>query len=419
MDLDGPHSWVLPSWRSGGCSYNEGSSAGSEDMESTVRKHSAEALDLEQQPRVLVGCRLCGSQHSRLVCSAQDIAAQHRFLEAFYRSRWSKQDPATATDRVNFTQDYATAIVACKDCGLLYRNPRPPAQAVTKAYATEHYPDAYLRAELETQRAWARTKVPLLAQHLAKFVKRSRPRILEIGSFVGGFLLEGQQEGWDMVGVDPGRDVAAFCRERGLPIFEGTLEEARFPAGSFDAIVVWNTFDQLPDPHSLLEQAVPLLRNGGLLVLRVPNGACFAWMIRMRAVLPPVLRRPFDVAMACNNLLTFPYLYGYSANHLARLTEPFGFRLAACVPDQVVSAPPGHLAWWARAEERSIRALFRLIATLWQDDRSRRYRSAPWLDCVFERACAATESAESKLSLGVVPVYSPLVFEDTGLKKLG
>ncbi|HEU4506382.1 MAG TPA: class I SAM-dependent methyltransferase, partial [Nitrospira sp.] len=297
--------------------------------------------------------------------------------------------------------------------------PRPPAQAVTKAYATERYADAYLRAELETQRAWARTKVPLLAQHLAKFVKRSRPRILEIGSFVGGFLLEGQQQGWDMVGVDPGRDVAAFCRERGLPIFEGTLEEARFPAGSFDAIVVWNTFDQLPDPHALLEQAVPLLRNGGLLVLRVPNGACFAWMIKMRALLPPVLRRPFDVAMACNNLLTFPYLYGYSANQLARLTEPFGFRLAACVPDQVVSTPPGHLAWWARAEERSIKALFRLIAALWQDDRSRRYRSAPWLDCVFERACVDTESAESKLSLGVVPVYSPLVFEDTGLKKLG
>ncbi|HEU4504887.1 MAG TPA: hypothetical protein VFR79_08655, partial [Nitrospira sp.] len=85
-------------------------------MESTVRKDSAEVLDLEQQPRVLVGCRLCGSQQSRLVCSAQDIAAQHRFLEAFYRSRWSKQDPATATDRVNFTQDYATAIVACRDC---------------------------------------------------------------------------------------------------------------------------------------------------------------------------------------------------------------------------------------------------------------------------------------------------------------
>jgi hypothetical protein len=159
-----------------------------------------------------------------------------------------------------------------------------------------------------------------------------------------------------------------------------------------------------------------LLRNGGLLVLRVPNGACFAWMIRMRSLVPPLLRRAFDVAMACNNLLTFPYLYGYSTDQLARLTEPFGFRLAACVGDQVVSTPSGQLTWWALAEERMTKALFRVIAALWPDDRSRRYRSSPWLDCVFERACTDTEQTDPDLSLGVVPVYSPLVFEDTGLK---
>ena len=385
-------------------------------MESTLGKHNAGALDLDHQARVRVGCRLCGCAHFRLVCSAQDISAQHKFLKAFYRSRWSKQDAATATDRVDFTQDYATAVVACDDCGLVYRNPRPTAQAVSQAYATEHYDEEYLQAELTTQQLWARTKVPLVARHLAMSSKRARPRILEIGSFVGGFLLEGRKQGWDMVGVDPGRDVAAFCRARGLPIFEGTLEEADFAPGSFDAIVVWNTFDQIPDPRPLLEQAVVLLRNGGLLILRVPNGACFEWMIRLRALFPPVLRRVVDVGMACNNLLTFPYLYGYSTDHLQRLTEPYGFCLAACVPDQVVSAPPGHLAGWAVAEERAVKTLFRVVATLWRDDRSRRYRSAPWLDCVFERACTDGQERELKISLGVVPVYSPLVFEDTGCK---
>jgi SAM-dependent methyltransferase len=380
---------------------------------------SAEALELERQPRMLVGCRLCGSTRSRLVCSEEDLAAQHRFLESFYRSHWSRQDAASATDRVHFTQDYATAVVSCADCGLLYRNPRPAAQAVTKAYATEHYDEAYLRAELAAQKRWARAKVPLLARYLAKSAKRSRPRVLEVGSFVGGFLLEGQNQGWDMIGVDPGRDVAAFCRERGLPIFEGTLDEAGFTPGSFDAVAVWNTFDQLPDPRALLQQALLLLRHGGVLVLRVPNGACFAWMITMRTLVSSSLRRPFDVALACNNLLTFPYLYGYSARHLERLAEPYGFRLAGCVPDEVVSAPPGHLAWWAVAEERTVKGLVYAIATLWRDDRSGLYRSSPWLDCFFERACTDTDREDAKMRLGVVPVYSPLVFEDTGLKCAG
>ena len=386
-------------------------------MGSRVGQASSGGLDLERQPRVSVGCRLCGSRRCRLVCSEEDIGAQHAFLQSFYRSRWSRQEAATATDRLKFTQDYATAVVACEGCGLLYRNPRPAAQAVSEAYQTEHYDDRYLRAELQTQEAWARTKVPLVAKYLGERRKPTRPRVLEIGSFVGGFLLEGLRQGWDMVGVDPGRDVAAFCRERGLPIFEGTVENAGFPPGSFDAVVVWNTFDQLPDPRPLLEQAVVLLRNGGVLVIRVPNGACFAWMMRLRARLPPTLRHPLDVALTFNIVVTFPYLYGYSPDQLLRLTEPYGFRLAACVPDQVVSAPAGHLAWWALAEERTVKAMFRVIAALWPDSRTRRYRTSPWLDLVFERPCADPRETDRKFNLGVVPVYSPLVFEDTGFKR--
>ena len=260
--------------------------------------------------------------------------------------------------------------------------------------------------------------MPLLARYLTKAATRSRPRVLEVGSFVGAFLLEGQSAGWDMVGVDPGRDVAAFCRKRGLRIFEGTLDEARFSPGSFDAVTVWNTFDQLPDPRPLLEQALLLLRPGGVLVVRVPNGACFAWMIRMRANVPSKVRRVLERAMACNNLLSFPYLYGYSPCQLERLTAPYGFRLTAGVPDQVVSAPPGHLVWWAVAEERAVKGLFSAVATLWRDDRSGLYRSSPWLNCIFERACTDETSEHAKMRLGVVPVYSPLVFNDTGFKRL-
>ena len=371
--------------------------------------------DLRRQPRVCVGCRLCGSRRSRLVCSTEDIAAQWRFLEQFYQRRWRERTVATATDRLRFTQDYATEIVACTDCGLLYRNPRPRAEAVTKAYETDHYDGAYLWAEFEAQRAWARTKVPLLAKHLKKSVKGRRPRILEIGSFVGGFLFEGSERGWDMFGVDPGRAVTAFCRGQRLPVFEGTLEDAQLQPASFDAVVVWNTFDQLPDPHVFLKHAIPLLRNGGLLIVRVPNGICFDWAMSCRAMLPRLFRPPLNLALAYNNLLTFPYLYGYSADQLERLTASYGFRLLACVPDQLSSTPAGQWTWWARWEEQGIKSLCQAVAAIWQDSRSHRYRSAPWLDCVFERACAEEErSMTPKMRLGVVPVYSPLVFKDTG-----
>jgi SAM-dependent methyltransferase len=385
-------------------------------MNSAQTQAKSNEVELEDQPRVHVGCGLCGSRRSRLVCSPEDIIAQQRFLEYFYRSRWSQQTAATATDRVSFTQDYATSIVACMDCGLLYRNPRPRAEAVTQAYETEDYDEAYLQAEFTAQQTWARGKADILARHLEKVGRRGRPRVLEIGSFVGGFLLEGQLRGWDMLGVDPGHDVASFCRRHRLPVFEGTLEEAQLPPASFDAVAIWNTFDQLPDPRKLLHQLLPLMRNGGLLVARVPNGACFEWGMSIRARLPNVFRRPLDIALACNNLLTFPYLYGYSAEQLEELTEPFGFRLLACYADQIVSSPPGHLRRWALWEEQVVKTLCRAFAVLWPDNRSLRFRSAPWLDCIFERACTDEERpAPQNLGLGVIPVYSPLVFKDTGL----
>ena len=385
-------------------------------MNSAQPRPKTDEIDLHEQPRVHVGCALCGSKRTRPVCSPEDIVAQQRFLERFYRSRWSQHNTATATDRVNFTQDYATAIVACMDCGLLYRNPRPRADAVTQAYETDAYGETYLQAEFTAQQSWARGKADILAQHLDKLRRRARPRVLEIGSFVGGFLHEGQRRGWDMLGVDPGHDVATFCRRHRLPVFQGTLEDAQLPPASFDAVAIWNTFDQLPDPRKLLQQLVPLMRNGGLLIVRVPNGACFEWGMTLRARLPKLFRRPLEVAMACNNLLTFPYLFGYSAQQLVHLTEPFGFRLVACHADQIVSTPPGHLRPWALWEERVVKTFCRVLAVLWPDDRSNHFRSAPWLDCIFERACTDEErAAPEKLGLGVIPVYSPLVFGETGL----
>jgi hypothetical protein len=124
-------SWVLPSWLMYGKPLECGAAAKAE-VTMEVAKGNVEELDLQGQPRVCVGCSLCGSSESTLLCSAEDIAAQQRFLERFYRSRWSKQNAATATDRVRFTQDYATGVVVCDDCGLLYRNPRPPAHAVIR-----------------------------------------------------------------------------------------------------------------------------------------------------------------------------------------------------------------------------------------------------------------------------------------------
>jgi SAM-dependent methyltransferase len=289
---------------------------------------------------VCVDCVVCGSPRSQIVCPAEEMAAQRRHLTAFYRRRWRAHNAETAADRLTFTQDYTTDIVRCADCGLLYRNPRPRSDDITRAYRHDRYGDDYLETEFANQRAWARRKLPELRRHLRPSPGR-RLRVLEVGSFVGGLLAEGLGRGWDMFGVDPGDEVAAFCRARGLPVFHGTLEQAELQPDSFDAVLVWNTFDQLPDPRPTLEAALLLLRDGGVLTIRIPNGACFAWAMGLLAGSRRALRTPLYTALAWNNLLTFPYIYGYSARTVAAVTASYGFRHAPAAGPSPGVGPAG------------------------------------------------------------------------------
>ena len=370
---------------------------------------------LEQQSSVRIGCPVCGFFGSRVVCSAGDLAAHHRYLERFYRRRWRVQNEATAEDRLTFAQNYSTDIVVCLGCGLVYRHPRSRTDAIVRAYRRERYDDTYLQVEYLSQRAWARRKFPSVAHRLLRTSRKEVPRVLEIGSFVGGFLAEGLAHGWDMFGVDPGDDATAFCRALGLPVFCGTVEEARLNPASFDAVIIWNTFDQLPDPHPTMTAATRLLRNGGMLVVRVPNGACFQWAMRTLPRLPARLRSPLQVTLAWNNLLTFPYRYGYALDTLTNLTESHGFRRTGCVPDTLVPASAEHLNLWAVVERHCCNWLCRAVRQA--PGLAGQFPFAPWLDVYFERACADQEevrpAARSPSGLGILPVYAPAALGQT------
>src|SRR5207237_1935422 len=114
------------------------------------------------------------------------------------------------------------------------------------------------------------------AQYLRRWLAcGSTVKILEVGSFVGGFLAAGREYGWQMLGVDPGEEVDAFCKERGLQVLPETLAEVQLEKDSIDCVAIWNTFDQLPDPAPTVTAARRLLGTGGVLALRTPSGEGF------------------------------------------------------------------------------------------------------------------------------------------------
>ncbi len=311
------------------------------------------------------------------------------------------------TDRVSFTHNYETYIVACRDCELLCRNPHPPAEAVTKAYAGDRYEESYLQAEFESQLAWARAKIPLVARHLADY--RSL-RMIEVGSFVGGFLAAARENGWNITGIDPGDAVVRFCRDRGLPVLQGMLEESSQPSNVLDAVVIWNTFDQLPDPRPLLLTIGQLLKPDGLLVIRVPHGNCYRSAMEFTRT-HRWIRKPIYAGLAWNNLLSFPYLYGYGLTTLDCLVGEFGLVREAVYPDTLMTTAVPEMKWWVTIEERLVKVLCRWRTTLALSVGDSSLGSAAWLDVYYRKP--AQSCSTSRSALGVSPVGTRCVLNHT------
>ncbi|MGV3724712.1 MAG: class I SAM-dependent methyltransferase, partial [Actinomycetota bacterium] len=202
------------------------------------------------EPLIEVRCTVCGGDEHRTVCSSREVRAHHAYLRRFHLRRMRRPSEEALADRADFTQDYATNVVACRRCGLVFRSPRPPAAAIERAYSQDHYGHRRLSALFQAQVELYRPKARSLARCLAE-----GSRVVEVGSFVGGFLAAGQEQGWRVLGVDPGEEVDTFCAERGLPVFRGALPELLkhphrdWSPGSVDCVAIWNAFDQLPDPE--------------------------------------------------------------------------------------------------------------------------------------------------------------------------
>lgn len=372
----------------------------------------AAPTSLEDRQRIYTPCLLCGLSDFVIVAVPADIAAQQNYLLQFHHRRLDDHLDAetrrtSLTDRVSFTHNYETFILACRTCGLICRNPRPRKEAVTEAYADDDYKRSHLQSEFQSQLAWARGKIPLIARHLAAL---QSPRIIEVGSFVGGFLEAAQERGWNIVGIDPGEAVIRFCRDRGLPVVQGMLEESAHPPGGVDAVAIWNTFDQLPDPRPLLTTITRLLKPNGLLVIRIPHGTCYRSAMAITKI-HRWARKPVYASLAWNNLLSFPYLYGYGLTTLDRLAGEFGLAREAVYPDTLMTAAVPEMKWWVTLEERLVKKLCRLTTALAQWTGASSFESATWLD-VYYRKAAPISTSES--TLGFSPVEDVCAFKHTG-----
>lgn len=323
-------------------------------------------------------CIVCDAEVAELVCGHNEINRHRRYLERFRRRRLLDAGMGRGAERLAvrtaFRPGRATAIVSCVSCGLVFHRPKPAARTLAAADAG----DAYGRERLDTLFA---SQVELVAPRVERLRSLmgdplSRPVVVEVGSFVGGFLAAAEAAGWTAVGIESGAEVVAFCREKQLRVRLGTAVDVPLQSACADVVAIWNTFGRLADPRPTLAAARRWLRPGGLLALRVPNGFAFRTAIGWLRALPRALQPPLMAAMAWNSLLAFPYPHGYSPETLTHLAGEFGWRPLAIDADTLPRGAGDQTSRWGAWEERILNAAWRALA-------ARNASLAPWFDAYY------------------------------------
>lgn len=162
--------------------------------------------------------------------------------------------------------------VRCRNCGLLYQNPRPESGPLRKRYSRK-----YFHYEFRNQRNFFNLmKLTLRDIRFAETVGRLFPegkrKFLDIGCATGLLINHMRHEGWDVLGLELDRFSVRHARRTfRLPVIHSSLEDARLKRSSFDVIHWSHVIEHLPDPKKGLKKIHSLLRPGGFMLLTTPR----------------------------------------------------------------------------------------------------------------------------------------------------
>ena len=154
-------------------------------------------------------------------------------------------------------------LAECQACATRYLSPLPSPAQLQKLYVASYYGQDWYKQE-----GWGSA----FARNL--LAKKQPGKFLDVGCGLG-FFMKGIRKNseWEVYGVEFAAAAVDFARnELKLDVRRGELVDVGYPDSFFDYIQVHNVLEHVRDPMTLLRECRRILKDDGVIDLRVPNG---------------------------------------------------------------------------------------------------------------------------------------------------
>lgn len=173
-------------------------------------------------------------------------------------------------------------ILICKACGTIYT----PVDRFTFADYDEMYQEHSRMASVSD---FAEQRVREIVQTFDGY--RETNQFLDVGSGAGSLLNAAVLEQWDAEGMEVSDSAVRILRDRGLKVFHGLLQDAKYESGRFDVVTASEVIEHVPDPLGFAKEIQRVIRPGGVFWASTPHGRGLSTRLlkeRWSQVEPPV-----------------------------------------------------------------------------------------------------------------------------------
>ena len=202
-------------------------------------------------------------------------------------------------------------VLYCKMCNVGFTIPFPSSTELSSMYSSGSYrADSGKRfiGVVETAITFSRQ---LRRRRIEKYIDKGR--ILDIGCGRGVFLDEMRKHGWNVVGTEYNEEtVESINKNYNVNVVTGNPWDWGFSPGCFDVVTMNHVLEHMSAPEKAISECSKVLREGGLLVVAVPN------ITSLQSIIGKHLWFHLDI----------PYhIYHFSEMGLSSIIEKHGFQL--------------------------------------------------------------------------------------------